>query len=128
MPILNYNYTKTPDNTKFNINCGESTGIYRFKTRFYVLTDMPAEFQKAMNYAILGLQNNYCFLDDIIIVSTGSESDHFSYVIKCLKKLDENNLRINLQNCHFAQTEINWLGSKIIITGISPLENKTAVF
>ena len=64
---------------------------------------------------------------DIIIVSTGSEADHFSYVTKCLKKLDKDNLRINLQKCHFAKTEIEWLGYKFTQTGISPLENKTAV-
>ena len=43
----------------FNIICGESTGTYRFKTGFYGLTDMPAEFQKAMDYTLIGLQNTY---------------------------------------------------------------------
>ena len=82
------------------------TGTNRFKTRFYCLTYTPAEIQKAMDYTMVGLQNTYCFLYDIIIVSTGSESDHLSYVIKYLKLLDEDNLRINLQKCHFAETEI----------------------
>ena len=48
-----------------------------------------AEYQKAMDYTLIGLQNTYCFLDDIIIVSTGSGSDHLAYVTKSLKKLDE---------------------------------------
>ena len=51
----------------FNIICGESTGTYRFKTGFYGLADMPAEFQKVTDYKIVGLENTYCFLDDIII-------------------------------------------------------------
>ena len=38
-----------------------------------------------MEYTLVGLQNNYCFLDDIIIVSTGTEIDHLAYVTKCLK-------------------------------------------
>ena len=46
---------------------------------------MPAEFQKAIDYTIVGLLNSYCFLDDIIFVSTGSESGHLSYVTECLK-------------------------------------------
>ena len=87
---------------------------------------MPAEFQKTADYTLVGLQNTYCFLDDNIIVSTGSESDHLSYVIKCLKKLFEDNWRINLQKCLFAKTEIDWLGYKFILNGISPLENKSA--
>ena len=116
----------TAKHCNFNIICGESTGTYRLKTGYYGLTDMPAEFQKAMNYTLLGLQNTYFFMDDIIIVSTGTEADHLAYVFKCLKKLDDDNLRINLQKCHFAQTEIEWLGYKFTQTGNSPLENKTA--
>ena len=109
----------TAKHCNFNIICGESTCTYRFKTGFYGLTDMPAEFQEAMHYTLIGLQNTYCFLDDIIIVSPGSEADHLAYVTKCLKKLDEDNLRINLQKCHFAKTEIEWLGYRFTQTGIS---------
>ena len=116
----------TAKHCNFNIICGESTGTYRFKTSFYGLTDMPAEFEKAMDYTLIGLQNTYCFLDDIIIVSTGTEADHLACVYKCLKKLDDNNLRINLQKCRFAKSEIEWLVYKFTQNGISPLESKTA--
>ena len=75
----------TAKHCNFNIIFGESTGTYRFKTCFYRLTDMPAEFQKAMDYTLIGLQNTYCLLDDIIIVSTGTEAKHLTYVYKCLK-------------------------------------------
>ena len=116
----------TAKHCNFNIIYGESTGTYIFKTGFYGLTDMPADFQKAIDYSLIGLQNTYCFLDDIIIVSTGTEADHLAYVFKCLKKLNEDILRINLQKCHFAKTKSEWLGYKITQTGISPLESKTA--
>ena len=116
----------TAKHCSFNIICGESTGNYKFKTRFYGYTDMPAEFQKAKGYTLISLQNTYYFLDDIVIVSTGTETDHLAYVTKCLKKLDEHNLRINFQKCHFAKTEIEWLGYKFTQTGISPLESETA--
>ena len=85
---------------------------------------MPAEFQKALDYILVGHQKTYCFLDDIIFVITGPECDHLSYVIKCLKMLDEDNLRINLQYYHFAKTEIECLGYKFTQTGISPIEKK----
>ena len=35
------------------------TGTYSFQTGFYWLTDMPAEFQKAMDYTLIGLKNTY---------------------------------------------------------------------
>ena len=103
---------ETARHCNFNIICGERTGTYRFITGFYGLTDMPAAFQKVMDYTLVGLQNNYCFLDDIKVVSRGSKEDHLKLVYKCLKKLDEDNLRINLPKCHFAKTEIECLGHK----------------
>ena len=118
----------TAKHCNFNIICGESTGTHRFKTGFDGLKDMPAEFQKAMDYTLIGLQNTYCFLDDIIIVSTGTEAEHMACVFKSLKKLDDDNLRINLQKGHFTKTEIEWLGYKFTQTGISPLESKSAAF
>ena len=83
---------------------------------------MPAAFQKVMYYTLVGLKNTHCFLDDIIIVSRGSKEDHLKLIYNCLPKLDEDNLRLNLPKCHFAKTEIEWLGHKFTQSGIAPLE------
>ena len=83
---------------------------------------MSTEFQKAMDYKFL-VSKTHCLLDDIKLASARSESDHINYVIKCLNKLIEDNLRIILQKCHFAKSEIEWLGYKITQTGLSPLES-----
>ena len=45
------------------------TATYRFQTGSYGLTDMPEEFQKAMDDTLIGLKNTYCFLDDILILN-----------------------------------------------------------
>ena len=119
-------HPETAKHCNFNIVSGDMTGTYRFKTGFYGLTDMPAEFQKAMYYTLIGLKNTFCFLDDILIVSKGSEDDHFQLVLDCLKKLDADNLRINLPKCHFAKQQISWLGYNITQSGISPPESKTS--
>ena len=119
-------HPETANHCKFNIISGDMTGTYRFKTGFYGLTDMPAEFQKAMDYTLIGLTNTFCFLDDILIVSKGSEDDHFQLVLDCLKKLDAVKLRINLPKCHFTKQQISWLGYNITQSGISPLESKTS--
>ena len=97
---------ETARHCNFNIICGEGTGTYRSITGFYGLTDMPAAFKKVLNNTFVGLQNTHCFLDGIIIVSRGSKEEHLKLVHNCLKKLDEDNLRINLSKCHFAKTEI----------------------
>ena len=118
-----------PDTSRycnFNIICGESTGTYRFKMGFYGRTDMPAEFQKAMDYKYVGLINTYWFLADIIVVSKGSRESHIQYVYKCLQKLDADNLRIKLSKCLFAKHQINWLGFTFSKNGVKPIESKTA--
>ena len=102
------------------------TGTYRFQTGFYGLTDMPSEFQKAMDYTLISLKNTYFFLDDILIVSKESLEEHKSYAMNCLKRLNDENLRINLPKCHFGKLEIDWLGYHISQSGISPLESKTS--
>ena len=115
----------TARHCNFNIICGDATGTYRFKTGFYGLTDMPAEFQKAMDYTLVGLSHTYCFLDDIIVVSKGTQESHLKYVYNCLQKLEADNL-INLSKCHFAKHQINWLGFTFSQSGVKPIESKTA--
>ena len=87
---------------------------------------MPAEFQKAMNYTLIGLKNTYWFLGDILIVSKVSEDEHKQDVLNCLKRSDDKNHRINLPKCHYSELEINWLGYHISQSSISPIESKSS--
>ena len=48
--------TNTANHCNLIITSGDMTGTYRFQTGFYGLTDMPAEFQKAMDYILIGLK------------------------------------------------------------------------
>ena len=41
----------------FNLLIGYMTGTYRFKTRFYGLTDMQTKTQKAIDTTLIGLPN-----------------------------------------------------------------------
>ena len=129
---LKYEYSQlnldpeTARHCNFNIVSGKNTGKYRFITGFYGSTDMPTAFLKVMDYTLAGLDNTRCFLDDIIIVSRGSKEDHLKLVYTCLKKMDEDNLRKHLPKCHFARTEIEWLGYKFTQSRVAPLETKTS--
>ena len=109
----------------FNLVSGDMTGTYRFKTGFYCLTGMPAEFQKATDCTLACLTNTFCFLDDILIVSRGGIEQYPDLVRECLIKLSQENLRINIAKCHFAKHKIEWLRQSITQTGITPLSNKT---
>ena len=115
----------TARHCNINLVTGDMTGTYRFKTGFYGLTDMLAEFQKAIDCTLAGLDNTFCFLDDISILSRGGIEKHLDLVRKGLIMLDQENLRINLAKCHFVKDKIEWLGHNITQTGITPLSNKT---
>ena len=115
----------TARHCNFNIVSGDMTGTYRFKTGFCGLTDMPAEFQKAIDSTLACLDNTFCFLDDILIVSRGRNEKRLNLVRKCLIKLDRENLRINLAKCHFAEEKIEWPGHNITQSSVTPLSTKT---
>ena len=128
---LRYAYSQLPldeataKQCNFNIVGGQASGTSRFITGFYGLTDMPAEFQKAIDSTLKGLRDTYSLLDDIIIVSGGGIKTHKEKVFKCLQKLDKENLSISLEKCHFAKNKIKWLGFEINQNGIKPLVSKT---
>ena len=82
-------HSDTARHCNFNLVSGDMTGTYGFKTGFYDLTDMPTEFQKAIDCTLAGLDNTFCFLDDILIVSRGGIEKHLNLVRKCLIKLDK---------------------------------------
>ena len=115
----------TANHCNFNIISGNMTGTLRYQAGFYGLTDMLAEFRKTGLHLTV-LKNTYCFLDDILIVSKRSEEEHKQYVLNCLKRLNEENLRINLPKCHFSKLEINWFGYHTLQSGISPLKSKNS--
>ena len=127
-----YSELKVDSNTanpcNFKIISGDMTGTYIIQPGLYGLTDMPAEFQKAMDYTLIGLKTTHCFLKCILIASKGSEVEHKHYILNCLRRLDDKNLRISLPKCHFIKLEIDWLGYHISKLGISPVEIKTSIW
>ena len=79
-------HTNTAKHCKIKFVGGDTTGTFRFLTGFQGLTDMPLEFQKALDSILIGTTNTYCFLDNILIVSKGTKEIHMKLVYECLKK------------------------------------------
>ena len=128
---LRYAYSQLPldeDTAKqcnFNIIGGQATGTYRLITDFYGLTDMPTEFQKAIDKTLYNLTNIFGFLDNIIIVTGGGKENHKKHLFNCLDRLNNENLAININKCHFAKDKIMWLGYEIREKGLKPIVSKT---
>ena len=125
-----YAYGHLPLSPETSVQCnfslvgGKSTGTYRFQTGFYGLATMPAEFQRVMDTILLEFPQVHAFIDDILVVTRGTEIGHISTVEKILRKLDRKNMSLKLIKCQFARRECEWLGHKITRTGITPLARK----
>ena len=83
-----------------------------FLTGFHGLADMPAEFQKAMDRTLNQSKNTFCFFDDILIVSKGSETEHEKLFTDVLVKLDDENPALKMPMCKCFTAEVNWLDKK----------------
>ena len=82
---------------------------------------MPAEFQKAMDRTLNHSKNTFCFLDDILIVSKGSETEHQKLITDVLVKLDKE----NLSSANFLKMNSIGLGHKLSESGVTPKLTKT---
>ena len=74
---LPYAYSQIPldkmtrEQCNFSLIDGNATGTYQIQTSFYGLTDMLAEFQKAIDLTLTNCTNTYAYLDYILIVTKG---------------------------------------------------------
>ena len=95
MMDLTYAFGQLPLNLETSVHCnfslvgGKSTGTYRFKTGFYGLTSMPAEFERVMDSILSEFPRAHAFIDDILNTTKGSEIEHISTNEKILKKLEK---------------------------------------
>ena len=93
------------------VSFGENTtGTYQFQTEFYGLTDMLAEFQKAIDLKLINCKNTYKCLDDILIITKGSVEKHKETLENVFHRLDEGNFATSLDKCMAACKQIKWLG------------------
>ena len=65
---------------------------------------MPAIFQKTLDKTLENVHNKFNFLDDTLIVTRGTTSDHKSDIKLILKRLGEENLAVKLENCELLVT------------------------
>jgi len=63
------------------------------------------------------------FIDDIHIYSNTVEK-HIELIKQVLAIFKEQKLKINIEKCHFIQTDVEDLGHKISTKGLSPQDSK----
>lgn len=88
----------------------------------------PAIFQRVI-YAILKKHNltefAHNYIDDILIHSK-SFDEHLTHLEKVLKAMQIENIKLKLSKCKFAEKEVKYLGHKISLNKVIPLNDNTA--
>lgn len=76
-----------------------------------------------MDRLLQGLEGVKCFFDDIIIQGS-SEDQLLARLREVLKKIQEYNLKLNKEKCHFFKKSINYLGLMIDKNGLHKNRDK----
>ncbi|XP_045468252.1 uncharacterized protein LOC123676417 [Harmonia axyridis] len=100
-------------------------GHYEFLRMPFGLKNAPATFQRLMNNTLKDYIGKIChiYMDDIIIFSETVEQ-HLADIHTILETLMRDDMKIQLDKCHFFKTEIEFLGHIITPEGIKPNPKK----
>ncbi len=99
-------------------------GQYKFTTSPMGIPGCPASFQWLMEEVTKDLPNVIVYIDDIL-VHLKTHQQHQQILTQLFQRLSLHNLKIRLKKCHFATTELEYLGSKLTPKGILPGMDKT---
>ena len=84
----------------------------------------PDIFQEKMSALMDQLEYVRTYLDDLLVLTKGSYSDHLDKLQVVLKRLLRAGLRVNVEKSSFAKSEIEYLGYILTTSGIKPQQTK----
>ncbi|UYV75188.1 K02A2.6-like, partial [Cordylochernes scorpioides] len=93
-------------------------GRFRFKRLPYGLNSASEVFQRCINNILSGLQGTACYMDDILIYGSTME-EHNRNLETVLRRLEENNVKLNAKKQQIAVEKVNFLGHIISRDGIA---------
>lgn len=95
-------------------------GLFEFNRMPFGLCNAPSTFQRLMEriFGDQSFQSLLLYLDDIIIFSSTFEQ-HLQRLDLVLTRLQQHNLKLKLQKCHFFQPEVQYLGHIISAAGVA---------
>ena len=85
---------------------------------------MPSEFQRIMEKILTNIANVYVLIDDILLVTKGTNKEHEEKVREVFKKLDSRKLQLKEDKCRIAKNEIEWFGFDISEKVVKPHDEK----
>jgi hypothetical protein len=102
-------------------------GHFEFTVMAFGLTGAPATFQAEMNRTLAPhlRKSVLVFFDDILVYSPNYHT-HLVHLQEVLQLLSDNQWKVKLSKCSFAQTTVHYLGHVISAQGVATDESKIA--
>jgi hypothetical protein len=99
-------------------------GKYKYKRLPMGISGAPDIFQAKMSSLMAGLEFVRVYLDDCLITSKGTFTDHMEKLTAALQRISDAGLRINAKKSYFGRSAIEYLGYWVTRDGIQPLPSK----
>lgn len=101
-------------------------GLYEFKAMPFGLCSAPATFQRLMDTVLADLKWQTClvYLDDVVVFAPTFE-EHLRRLETVLQAITSSGLTLKNEKCHFAYTELKFLGHVVSHAGVLPDPEKT---
>jgi hypothetical protein len=109
-----YNNVHIKDGDQWKTTFKTNRGLFECMVMFFGLTKSPATFQTIMDILFCEEIMAGCvivYIDNILIVTESDDiQDHIQMVSKVLKILQDNDLFLKPEKCHFHKREVEYLG------------------
>jgi len=94
-------------------------GKFEFTRLPFGLIHSGNQFQKFLESVLTGIDNCFCYVDDVVIVSYGTLEQHEQLIRRLLTRFREEKLFVKKKKCNFFAQEIDFLGFRINEQGIT---------
>jgi hypothetical protein len=108
-----YNNVWMKEGNKWKATFKTNKGLFEPLVMFFGLTNSPATFQTMMDSIFreeIASRDIIIYMDDILIATTRNLKSHCNLVTHILKKLQNNDLFLRPEKCHFHKEEVKYLG------------------
>ena len=99
-------------------------GKYEFTRLPFGLIHSGNQFQKFLESVLCGIDNCFCYIDDVVLISYGSLEQHEDLIRQLLSRFREEKLFVKKKKCNFFAQAINFLGFRINEQGITVQSDK----
>ena len=81
---------------------------------------MPTEVQRTMDLTFAGISNSLSFIDNVFIVTLGTEEEHIEKIKEVLQRLIGANIILKIEKCNLAADNIEWVVYRLLQQGVEP--------